>query len=121
MSLSGRWRGGYAYGTGGQHHPMELLLTQRGASLSGAGQDDIGNFSVKGTGGEDGAVRWVKSYPTHAVDYDGQSNGEFIRGAWRLMTGSGTFCLWGDGSGPALAEAKPEAKPQALPRRRKVA
>lgn len=115
MSLSGRWRGWYAYGAGGQHHPMELLLTQRGESVSGAGQDDIGNFSIQGTGAEDGAVRWLKRYPTHAVDYDGVSDGRFIRGAWRLEEGSGTFCLWRDGSGPALAEAEPAAKPQALP------
>ncbi|TPW19492.1 MAG: hypothetical protein FD126_2634 [Elusimicrobia bacterium] len=102
---------------------MELLLTQRGESLAGAGQDDIGNFTVKGTCGEGGAVSWLKRYPTHAVDYDGNSDGKFIRGAWRLPGGSGTFCLWRDGSEPARAEAeaKPKAKAQANPRRSKAA
>ena len=118
MSLSGRWRGWYAYGTGGPHHPMELLLTQRGESVSGAGQDDIGNFTVQGTGAEDGAVRWLKRYSTHAVDYDGHSDGKFIRGAWRLEGGAGTFCLWRDGGESARAEAKPEAMVQSKPRRR---
>ena len=67
-----------------------------------------------------GAVRWLKRYPTHAVDYDGHSDGKFIRGAWRLQGGAGSFCLWRDGSEPALAEAKPQAKSQSKPRRRAV-
>lgn len=106
MELNGRWRGWYAYGSGGAHHPMELALTIKGAELRGAGMDDIGTFTVLGTWADDGArVTWLKSYPTHSVDYAGAYDGRFIRGGWRLGSGAGTFCLWPDGSGELAAES----------------
>ena len=102
MDLSGRWRGWYAYGAGGMHHPMELVLTLKGSDLTGAGMDDIGTFTIAGTAAG-GRVNWLKSYATHGVDYEGSFDGRFIRGGWRLGPGSGVFCLWPDGSGEVEA------------------
>ena len=114
MDLNGRWRGWYAYGAGGMHHPMELALGLKGTALTGAGMDDICTFTIAGTA-EGGRVSWLKSYPTHGVEYEGSFDGRFIRGGWRLGLGSGVFCLWPDGSGEleaaveerGLAEKKP--------------
>lgn len=115
MSVSGRWRGWYAYEGRAGHHPMDMALTQAGERLTGGGMDDVGAFTIRGHCGTDGGVTWLKRYSTHGVDYEGRCEGRFIRGGWRMGSGRGTFCLWPDGSGPAEEES--EAKPQEEPAR----
>lgn len=114
MNIDGRWRGWYAYSDAGLHHPMELGLSQNGERVSGAGSDDIGTFTIKGLCAEDGALSWLKCYPTHGVDYEGRCQGRFIRGRWRLASATGTFCLWPDGSKPGAVEVKSEQEPVAI-------
>ena len=112
MNIDGRWRGWYAYAGNGLHHPMELRLSQKADRVTGAGSDDIGQFTVRGRCADDGNLSWLKSYLTHSVDYEGRCQGRFIRGAWRLAGATGTFCLWPDGSKPGAVEAKAQKKPQ---------
>lgn len=111
--LSGRWRGWF--GQAGTHHGMEMVLSEAGGSVVGGGLDAVGPFKIAGSRLQ-AVVRWAKSYSTHVVLYDGAFDGHFIRGIWRLPSGTtGDFCLWPDGAGPMKveSESKPEAEPKA--------
>jgi len=93
---SGPWDGFYLYGSGvSREHPMPSQFQFANGLITGAGSDDIGAFSWKGTYDlASMTCSMTKSYVTHTVDYQGHIDENGIWGTWRLSFGSGGFHLW---------------------------
>jgi hypothetical protein len=71
--------GFYNYGPGNRHR-MDLHLDFGGGAVNGDGNDDVGQFLIRGT--YDAVNRecyWTKTYPvSHAVSYRGFREGKGI-------------------------------------------
>ena len=94
---SGEWEGFYTYATGSaaEEHKMQFILSFKGNRVEGAGGDDVGSFSWKGsynTGQMECAL--TKYYNTHSVYYKGQVDENGIWGLWEMDWMSGGFHIW---------------------------
>jgi hypothetical protein len=103
---SGPWTGYYLYSDPRDLHRMELDLRFSDGRISGAGADDVGAFSIRGTYESDSQkVWWRKSYlGAHTVSYAGVLDGGRIYGGWDLkvagaMPAHGGFKIWPKGRG----------------------
>ena len=116
---SGPWVGFYTY-AGGRRERMDLSLTFREGSVSGAGTDPVGPFIIVGRyTAETNEVHWTKSYlGAHSVYYKGFRDDRGIWGTWEISPGwTGGFHIWpkGQGEGAAQeAEADVEAPIEAV-------
>jgi len=116
---SGPWRGFYVYSADGARHGMAMRLTFKDGVLTGAGDDDIGHFTIKGRyDAESLEVHWIKTYVgRHSVYYKGFGEPARIWGTWELASWSGGFKIWPGGGDLSLvesAEAEVEV-PDAVP------
>ena len=98
---SGDWTGYYLQ-EGRRRHDM--FLSFRDGRLSGAGQDTVGLFCVRGAYDADTReVWWNKTYPgSHDVFYRGWREPRGIVGNWEIEdTFTGGFRIWplGEGEG----------------------
>lgn len=80
---------------------MRLTLTFREQYIEGKGSDRVGPFHIRGLyTAETESVSFVKSYPTHAIDYAGTWDGSMIFGHWelrrrlRFTADRGEFEIW---------------------------
>ena len=103
---SGAWRGFYVYVPDGARHSMSLRLTFRDGVVSGAGDDDIGPFAIKGRyDPQSHDIHWTKQYiGRHSVFYKGFGEPARIWGTWEFDDNFGPFTggfrIWpGDGDG----------------------
>ena len=96
---SGPWVGFYNYAPG-EKHRMDLHLVFGEGHVNGDGNDDVGQFLVRGS--YDKANRecsWTKSYPgSHDVYYRGFREGKGIWGTWEIgVISHGGFHIWPKG------------------------
>jgi hypothetical protein len=92
---SGDWEGFYTYFMDREKHTMHFMLNFNNAMVSGAGGDDVGSFSWKGSYNKaqlDCVL--IKFYSTHQVYYKGQVDENGIWGTWKLDYMSGGFHIW---------------------------
>lgn len=112
---SGPWTGFYNYGRSTRKHRMDLVLMFADHSISGDGDDDIGQFVVSGRFNEtNGECYWTKSYiGAHDVYYRGFREGKGIWGLWELPNESGGFHIWplGQEEGDQIHESAEEPAP----------
>jgi len=93
---------------------MDMDLTFANSNLTGAGNDDVGPFVIKGRYYEaSGECYWTKSYVgAHDVFYRGYREGKGIWGRWEFHWGHGGFHIWpkgvSEGQEESLAEAQTE-------------
>lgn len=109
----GPWSGFYVYQSDGRRHFMSLRLSFREGVVSGAGDDDVGCFAIRGHyDAESLEVTWTKTYlGRHSVYYRGFGDPSRIWGTWELPGMTGGFKIWpgdGDGSIEESAEAEVE-------------
>ena len=95
---------------------MELQLTFANGQLTGAGNDDVGRFLIRGR--YDPASRecyWTKSYiGRHDVFYRGFREGKGIWGTWEIMIlNHGGFHIWpkGETADEQIAEGEEQLEP----------
>lgn len=92
---------------------MDLELTFSNGNLSGAGNDDIGRFLVKGRYDEASyECYWTKSYiEAHDVFYRGYREGKGIWGRWEIRSSShGGFHIWPKGAEEGAQEVRHETE-----------
>lgn len=93
---SGPWTGFYSYSPPDKHR-MDLHLTFESGQVAGAGNDDVGSFTIKGRYDADRLeCRWTKSYlGAHDVYYEGYREGKGIWGRWEIDAfAHGGFHIW---------------------------
>ena len=75
---------------------MDLVLAFADRTISGDGNDDIGQFLVTGRFDQtNGECYWTKTYMgAHDVYYRGFREGKGIWGLWELPSESGGFHIW---------------------------
>jgi len=112
---SGPWTGFYNYQPGDRHR-MDLHLSFANGRLSGDGNDDVGQFSIRGRyDAESKECWWTKTYlGSHDVRYRGFREGKGIWGTWEIAVFTrGGFHIWpraaneNEGDSTAASEAKP--------------
>ena len=97
---SGKWAGYFLQRTHPGRSMMELELTFRNGSLTGAGRDWVGRFIVRGRySTDDGNCYWTKRYlGQHDVFYQGYNEGKGIWGRWEIgASDHGGFHIWPEG------------------------
>ncbi len=93
--LSGSWVGFWVQRR--ERGEMRLTLRFGDRTIEGEGSDRVGAFTIRGSFSEEGGiVGFVKTYPSHPVDYKGVWDGAMIAGKWRISRfgGSGEFEIW---------------------------
>ena len=93
---------------------MDLHLTFDHGHMSGAGNDDVGSFIVKGR--YDPAAlecHWTKAYlDAHEVYYEGYREGKGIWGRWEINAFErGGFHIWPKANESALVETDETEEP----------
>ena len=86
---SGAWRGVYRYPDqhDGTQHDMRFHLRFRAGKITGAGTDDVGPFTWRGTYDVTSfVVVLTKRYATHQVFYEGMADAPGIFGRWNLLS-----------------------------------
>ena len=121
---SGPWTGFYTY-EDGRKGRMDLSLSFREGTVSGAGSDPVGPFTILGRyDAESNEIHWTKSYlGAHTVFYRGCRDNRGIWGTWEIRTWfTGGFHLWPKGQAEGAreeAEAEIETPVEAVaPERR---
>lgn len=108
---SGPWTGFYTY-SGGRRERMDVSLTFREGTVSGAGSDPVGRFMILGRyDAGSNEIHWTKTYTgAHSVFYKGCRDNRGIWGTWEIHPGwTGGFHLWPKGQGEgAVEEAEAE-------------
>ncbi len=103
---SGPWTGFFLqYWLPGRHTTNSTLTWQRG-ELTGAGQDWVGPYTIRGHyDSTTSRCEWIKQYiGRHAVAYRGVNDGHGIWGVWeiRILGGlyvdRGGFHIWPEGT-----------------------
>jgi hypothetical protein len=94
---SGPWKGFWIQDLIRGH--MRLTLQFSGSDVNGRGNDAKGEFQVSGIFSDvNGGVLFTTTYQTHAVEYAGTWDGNFIYGKWTLhdeqFTEIGEFEIW---------------------------
>ena len=110
----GEWEGFYTYYPGDDQHRMQFMLTFKDNTLIGSGGDYIGSFTWRGAyNKQQMECRMSKYYPSHAVYYQGQVDGNGIWGFWRLSGFQGGFHIWPKGNAHDQAKQAHELEPEA--------
>lgn len=94
---SGEWEGFYTYALDSQadQHPMHLILSFKNGIITGAGSDEEGSFTWKGTYNKvQLECVLTKYYRSHSVFYTGQVDENGIWGIWRIDEVTGGFHIW---------------------------
>ncbi len=95
---SGPWTGFFLQKLGSGRHWMELNLTFRSGTITGAGRDWVGPFAITGRySTQDGTCRCAKRYVgKHDVSYEGYNEGRGIWGLWTIDVPPlrGGFHIW---------------------------
>lgn len=77
------WKGWYEQH--GSKHNMsfkDFQIDDEGI-IAGEGNDEVGDFSIKGEIQDDGALKFTKTYiGKHSIVYTGQFDDDFIKGKW---------------------------------------
>lgn len=97
---SGKWFGFYLQPPHGRRQATELIIEFSKGVLVGEGQDNVGDFLIRGRYDLDsGKCHWVKRYlGKHDVDYSGYGEGQGIWGVWTIQTSDrGGFYIWPEG------------------------
>jgi hypothetical protein len=113
---SGPWVGFYTRRRQNKKHRMDLGLTFAKGTIKGEGNDDVGQFLIRGKyDPKTMECHWTKAYVAkHDVFYQGFREGKGIYGKWEIGTKShGGFHIWpvGSGGGDGDAETKTEETP----------
>jgi hypothetical protein len=93
---------------GADKHRMDLHLDFLSGSIAGDGNDDAGQFLIRGKyNASKRECFWTKSYPgSHDVYYRGFREGKGIWGTWEIMTfAHGGFHIWPNGEQEVEAES----------------
>lgn len=91
----GPWVGFYSYLNSGQRHLMDLRLRFHAGNIEGDGADAINHFVISGTyDSRKMECTWKKIYPKVTVEYQGQAEGNRIRGYWTVNKSQGGFQIW---------------------------
>jgi hypothetical protein len=95
---SGPWTGFYNYQPKDKHR-MDLHLTFSNGKISGEGNDNVGQFVIKGHyDAKNAECGWTKTYVGgHDVYYRGFREGKGIWGTWEVGPGPGShggFLIW---------------------------
>ena len=81
---SGEWEGFYL-NYSSEKHQMFFSLNFRNGHITGAGSDDVGAFSWKGSYDKNALTcQMTKYYPTHEVHYKGHADENGIWGTWTI-------------------------------------
>jgi antitoxin component YwqK of YwqJK toxin-antitoxin module len=73
---------------------MGMVLAFGGGKVSGSGTDDINNFLIEGSYDEKKmTATWIKTYPSHKVDYRGDYKDGRLNGTWHIGNASAGFLL----------------------------
>ena len=108
--VTGEWKGFFVQPDSRQRYAMDLVLEFTEGTMSGFGDDRIGQFTIRGTyDTETGQCSWVKQYVgQHGVDYAGQARQRGIIGHWRIPGTpdfwTGPFFIWPRAYGDLDAE-----------------
>jgi hypothetical protein len=102
---SGPWTGFFLQPLIPGRHRMELSLTFRSCTLTGAGRDRVGEFTLRGHYTlADGRCHFTKHYVgRHSVFYNGFNEGKGIWGTWEIpadrdyASQRGGFHIWPEG------------------------
>ena len=106
---SGEWTGFYVQPDSRQQHRMDLALEFAAGTISGIGDDPVGQFTIRGDyDTENGRCSWTKQYlGQHGVDYAGQARWGGIVGHWTIpgmpAFWSGPFFIWPRAAGDLSA------------------
>jgi hypothetical protein len=98
--VSGEWTGFFMQPDTRQRHAMDLVLRFAGGTISGNGNDRIGEFTISGKYDADTAsCAWHKQYVgQHGVFYGGQARQRGIIGHWQIpgqpSFWTGPFFIW---------------------------
>ena len=97
---SGEWMGFYVQPDSRQRHAMGLFLEFAQGTISGAGSDPVGEFTIRGTYDTTTAeCSWTKQYiGQHSVKYSGRARERGIIGQWWIpgqpAFWCGPFFIW---------------------------
>jgi hypothetical protein len=97
---SGPWKGFFVQPDSRQRYSMDLMLEFNDGRISGAGNDHIGEFAIRGSyDTETGVCSWTKQYlGQHSVTYTGQARERGIIGQWSIpgqpAFWTGPFFIW---------------------------
>ena len=102
---SGPWTGFFLQPLIPGRHRMELSLTFRNGTMTGAGRDWVGEFTLRGRYTiDDGRCHFTKRYAgKHDVFYNGFNEGKGIWGTWEIPASQdfapqrGGFHIWPEG------------------------
>ena len=107
---TGPWTGFYSYAPQDKHR-MDLHLTFANGHMTGAGNDDVGAFVVKGRYDSTSLeCHFTKGYlGAHEVYYHGYREGKGIWGRWEINAlDHGGFHIWPAGEEATAKEEKTE-------------
>jgi len=111
---SGPWTGFYNYSPQDKHR-MDLDLTFGGGKMTGGGNDDVGQFLIKGQyDAQSLECWWTKSYVgAHDVFYRGFRDGKGIWGTWEIsLHAHGGFHIWPKAAGEGETEVESSEQPE---------
>lgn len=97
---TGEWTGFFLQPDSHQRYVMNCHLEFARDSISGGGDDLVGEFSIRGAySTENAECSWTKQYiGQHAVEYTGQARARGIIGQWRIRgtptSWTGPFFVW---------------------------
>jgi hypothetical protein len=97
---TGEWKGFFIQPDSRQRYYMDLTLEFAAGTLSGVGNDFIGEFAIHGAYDTDTArCSWTKQYlGQHRVAYTGQARERGIIGQWSVpgepASWTGPFFIW---------------------------
>jgi hypothetical protein len=118
---SGSWVGFYTHARQNKKHRLDLGLTFAEGRVTGCGNDDVGQFLLRGKyDTKTMECHWTKNYlGMHDVFYRGFREGKGIYGKWEIKTKNhGGFNIWPLGREEA---GKTEPKSQEQPKAQAVA
>ena len=108
--LTGKWMGFFVQPDSRQRHAMDLVLEFTNGTISGVGNDRVGEFTIRGAyDAETGQCSWLKQYVgQHGVAYAGQARQRGIIGQWRIpgqpAFWTGPFFIWPRAYGDLTSE-----------------
>jgi len=113
---SGPWTGFYNYSPKDKHR-MDLDLTFAAGRMSGDGNDDLGQFTIRGRYDTNSLeCSWTKTYVgAHSVFYRGFREGRGIWGTWEItLETHGGFHIWPKRTGEGEAGTESIEKAEAV-------
>ncbi len=108
--LTGEWMGFFVQPDSPQRHAMDLVLEFTAGTISGVGNDRVGEFAIQGMyDTETGQCSWLKQYVgQHGVTYTGRARERGIIGQWSIRGQpafwTGPFFIWPRASGDLTSQ-----------------